>query len=239
MTLFLLTLLLTNITITFVSVYLHRSLAHRSVTFHPIVSHIMRFYLWLTTGIVSTTWVAIHRKHHRYTDTEQDPHSPKILGFWNILFGGVQVYLREGRDPITMQAYGRGCPRDWIEKNFYERLNYLGLLICGSLYIGVFGWWGALAFIVHFLWIPFWAAGVVNGVGHTIGYRTYNTDDRSRNFFPFGLIMAGEELHNNHHNAPASAKLSDRWFEFDSGWMLIRTLELLGLADVHRRTHSI
>jgi len=226
-------LLFTHLTIAFVSVYLHRSLAHRAVTFHPVLAHVMRFYLWFTTGIVSTTWVAVHRKHHRYTDLPNDPHSPVQRGLLRVLFGGTFMYLKAGADPVSMQAYGRGCPRDWVEKNVYERFSYAGLPCCLALYCFVFGWIGAVMFLVNFLWIPFWGAGVVNGIGHMFGYRNFNTNDSSTNIFPIGLLMAGEELHNNHHNAPGSAKLSRRWFEFDAGWFWIRLFKALGLADVH------
>ncbi len=225
-------LICTHLTILFVSVYLHRCLAHRAVSFHPVLEHFMRFYLWLTTGIVSTAWVAIHRKHHRFSDEPADPHSPVHFGLLRVLFGGTFLYLKLARDPAIIQSYGRGCPRDWVEKHVYERWNYLGLPIWLTVQCLLFGWYGVLLFAVNFLWIPFWAAGVVNGVGHTLGYRNYVTADNSRNFMPIGLIMAGEELHNNHHGAPASAKLSRRWFEFDIGWAWIRLFSILGLAHV-------
>lgn len=150
-----------------------------------------------------------------------------------ILLGGTFVYLREGRDAIAMQAYGRGCPRDWIEKNVYQRLPYLGLFLSFALYVSVWGSSGTLMWLVGFLWIPFWAAGVVNGLGHWVGYRNFETLDYSRNFSPIGLIMAGEELHNNHHRDPASARLSKRWFELDIGWVWIRLFSMLGLLRVH------
>lgn len=226
-------LLLTHLTIMSVSVYLHRSLAHRALTLHPLLAHLMRLYLWLGTGIVSTTWVAIHRKHHRYTDEIGDPHSPKVLGLWRVLLGGTFIYLAEGRDAITMQAYGRGCPRDWLERNVYQRLPYLGLPISLAALSFGFGWTGALIWLVNFLWIPLWGAGVVNGIGHTYGYRNTDTKDGSKNFLPIGLIMAGEELHNNHHANPASAKLSKKWYEFDAGWGWIKLFSALGLAHVH------
>lgn len=223
-------LLLTHLTIVCVSIYLHRSLAHRALTLHPIAEHVVRFYLWLTTGIIARQWVAVHRKHHSKVDVDGDPHSPQLLGFWTILLLGTLQYLRAGRNAAMMQAYGRGCPNDWIEKNLYSKLPYLGVIILLLTYVAIFNELGALMWLVHFLWIPFWAAGVVNGVGHFFGYRNYSTNDASKNFCPLGIIMAGEEHHNNHHAFPASPKLSRRWFEFDSGWMWIRCLETLGLA---------
>lgn len=234
MTYLLIGVLLTHLTIMCVSVYLHRCLAHRALSVNPVMAHAMRLYLWLGTGIVSTTWVGIHRKHHRYTDVEGDPHSPHIHGFFKVLFGGTFLYLDAGRDAITMQAYARGCPRDWMERNVYQRFPYLGLPFGLGLLLLAFGWWGALIFLVNFLWIPFWGAGVVNGVGHVFGYRNFNTVDESRNIMPIGIIMAGEELHNNHHADPAAAKLSKKWFEFDIGWAWIKLFSILGLAHVHR-----
>jgi len=232
MTLLLLGLLLTHLTIASVSIYLHRSLAHRALTLHPALVHLIRLYLWLGTGINTTTWVGVHRKHHRYVDAAGDPHSPHLYGLWNVLVGGTFLYLHEGSNPIAMQAYARGCPTDWLERNVYRQSKlgpFIGMVLLTAL-LGLGGW---IIWLVNYLWIPFWGAGVVNGVGHWLGYRNTDTKDYSTNIFPIGLIMAGEELHNNHHANPASAKLSVKWYEFDAGWLWIRLLSFVGLARVH------
>lgn len=231
MTELLVSLVMTHLTIMCVSVYLHRSLAHKAIRLHPALTQLMRLYLWLGTGIISATWVGVHRKHHRYTDEPQDPHSPAVHGFWKVLLGGTFLYLKAGKDATSMQAYARGCPRDWMELNVYSRFPYLGLPIFLGLLCWAFGVWAGVAmFLVNFLWIPFWGAGVVNGIGHRFGYRNTDTKDLSTNIFPIGLIMAGEELHNNHHAAPASPKFSTRWYEFDIGWGWIRLFKALRLA---------
>ena len=233
MTLFLIGLLLTHLTIASVSIYLHRSLAHKALTLHPAVAHLIRFYLWLGTGINTSTWVGVHRKHHAYTDREGDPHSPVQHGLLKVLLGGTFMYLKEGGQAISMQAYARGCPRDWMELNVYRPFGWAGPLLGLALLSWLLGWAGAVIWLVNFLWIPFWGAGVVNGVGHSFGYRNFDTRDHSTNILPLGLIMAGEELHNNHHAQPRSARLSKRWFEFDIGWVWIDILRMMCLARVH------
>lgn len=228
------TLIMTHITILCVTLYLHRSQTHRSVTFNPVVSHFMRFWLWLTTGMVTKQWVAIHRKHHQHSDAEGDPHSPKIFGIKNILFRGVYYYYLAAKDARMTLSYGKGTPEDWIEKNIYSKYNYAGVSLMLLINILLFGWIGAIVWLVQMLWIPFWAAGVINGVGHWFGYKNGDTRDNSRNIFPLSILIGGEELHNNHHLDPANAKLSKRWFEFDIGWFWIKTLSYLRLAKINR-----
>lgn len=232
MNIILYTLVVTHITIACVTLYLHRSQAHKGVEFHPVVAHAMRFWLWLTTGMITRQWVAIHRKHHRFSDVEGDPHSPHVFGLWNILSKGVMYYVQEGRNAKTVVAYGSGTPQDWIEKNIYQRYNFCGILLMLAINIALFGPWGLLVWIIQIAWIPFWAAGVVNGIGHWWGYRNGETRDQSRNFSPWGILIGGEELHGNHHMDPASPKLSRKWWEFDIGWMYIRVLSMLGLAKL-------
>jgi stearoyl-CoA desaturase (delta-9 desaturase) len=226
------TLVLTHITIACVTLYLHRSQAHRSVTFHPVIAHAMRFWLWLTTGMVTKQWVAIHRKHHQHDDQPGDPHSPHVFGIWRVLLGGAFLYARAAKDRAMIENYGVGTPNDWIEHKVYTPLNWVGILIMLALNICIFGAWGLLIWGVQMIWIPFWAAGVVNGLGHWWGYRNGQTRDQSRNLVPISIIIGGEELHNNHHLDPASPRLSRRWFEFDIGWMYIRILQTLGLAKL-------
>jgi stearoyl-CoA desaturase (delta-9 desaturase) len=192
----------------------------------------MRFWLWLTTGMVTKQWVAIHRKHHRYTDESQDPHSPVHYGIWRVLFKGAGLYHRASKDKEMIQQYGVGTPNDWIEKNLYALHSRLGILLMLIIDLLFFGPWGLIVWGIQMLWIPFWAAGVVNGVGHWLGYRNGTTKDHSRNISPWGVIIGGEELHNNHHLDPASAKLSRKSWEFDIGWMYINLLSLLGLAKI-------
>ena len=232
MTIILITLLLTHITIACVTLYLHRSQAHRGVEFHPVVSHFMRAWLWLTTGMVTKQWVAIHRKHHRFTDESDDPHSPVHYGIWRVLFKGAGLYHSASKDLAMVQQYGVGTPDDWIEQNLYSLHSRLGILLMLIIDLLFFGPWGLIVWAVQMLWIPLWAAGVVNGVGHWWGYRNGTTKDASRNISPWGIIIGGEELHNNHHLNPASAKLSKKPWEFDIGWFYIRILTLLGLAKV-------
>ena len=232
MTEILITLLLTHITIACVTLYLHRSQAHRAVEFHPVVNHFMRAWLWLTTGMVTKQWVAIHRKHHRFTDEPDDPHSPVHYGIWRVLFKGAGLYHSASKDLAMVQQYGVGTPDDWIEKNLYTLHSRLGILLMLIIDLLFFGPWGLIVWGIQMLWIPFWAAGVVNGVGHWWGYRNGTTKDASRNISPWGIVIGGEELHNNHHLEPASAKLSKTSWEFDIGWFYIRTLSMLGLAKV-------
>lgn len=227
------TLLVTHLTIISVTLFLHRSQAHKSVTFHPIASHFMRFWLWLTTGMITKQWVAIHRKHHSSTDKEGDPHSPHVHGIWNILLRGVYYYYEAGKNAKMIVNFGKGTPDDWMERKLYSPYNYVGVVVMLLINVILFGWAGIAVWLVQIIWIPLWAAGVINGLGHWWGYRNGVTRDRSTNLIPLGIWIGGEELHNNHHLAPASAKLSRRWFEFDIGWFYIKTLSLLGLAVVN------
>ena len=232
MTELLYTLIATHITIACVTLYLHRSQAHRSVAFHPAIEHFMRFWLWLTTGMVTKQWVAIHRKHHRYSDREGDPHSPWVYGIWQVLFRGAGLYHAASKDTDMVNTYGRGTPADWPERNIYTPHSRLGIGLVLVLNTVVFGWWGPVIWGIQMIWIPFWAAGVINGLGHWAGYRNGETRDLSRNISPWGIVIGGEELHNNHHLDPASARLSRRWWEFDIGWMYICILKNLRLATV-------
>jgi stearoyl-CoA desaturase (delta-9 desaturase) len=225
------TLAVTHITIVCVTLYLHRSQAHRGVEFHPVIAHAMRFWLWMTTGMTTKAWVAVHRKHHQNTDQEGDPHSPHVFGIWRLLFGGWSLYHEASKDPAMVIKYGIGTPRDRIE-TFYTRYHQWGLVVMLAINVILFGAWGFVIWVVQMLWIPFWAAGVINGLAHWWGYRNGETRDHSRNIFPWGILVGGEELHNNHHLDAASPKLSNRWFEFDIGWMYIRLLQSLHLAKV-------
>ncbi len=233
-------LILVQITIAGVTIYLHRCQAHRALDLHPIVSHFFRFWLWLTTGMITKEWAAIHRKHHAKCETEDDPHSPRMLGINKVLFTGVLLYVEESHKPETMSRYGHGTPDDWIERNVYTPLNKWGIMILAALDIWLFGLVpGALIYGIQVGWIPFWAAGVINGVGHYWGYRNFQTDDDSTNIVPWATWIGGEELHNNHHAYPTSAKFSLRWYEFDIGWMYIRALETLGLARVRKQAPKV
>ena len=226
------TLITTHITIVCVTVFLHRGQAHRGLTFHPLLSHFMRFWLWLTTGMITKQWVAIHRKHHRFCEQTQDPHSPKHYGLLRVLFGGALLYHEASKDTDMVNSYGVGTPDDWLEHNLYTAHSRLGIGILFLLNCAIFGWIGALIWGIQMIWIPFWAAGVINGVGHYWGYRNGETKDHSRNIVPWGIIIGGEELHNNHHLEPASPRLSKKWYEFDIGWMwltLFRWLKLVKL----------
>jgi stearoyl-CoA desaturase (delta-9 desaturase) len=226
------TLVMVQITIACVTLYLHRSQAHKSVTFHPAVEHFMRFWLWMTTGMITKQWVAIHRKHHQYSDQPGDPHSPHVFGIWNIFLRGVYYYYVGAKDARMTVTYGKGTPDDWIERNIYTRHNYLGVVLMLVIDITLFGWWGFLVWAIQMLWIPFNAAGVVNGIGHWFGYRNGTTRDQSRNVVPWDFWVGGELLHNNHHLNPASPKLSLKWWEFDIGWFYIQLLRSCGLAKL-------
>jgi len=226
------TLIVTHITIISVTLYLHRGQAHRGITFHPILEHFMRFWLWLTTGMITKQWVAIHRKHHQYSDKPGDPHSPHVYGIKNIFLRGVYYYYLAAKDARMTLTYGRGTPSDWIEKNIYSKHSHLGVTLMGFINLALFGPVGLLILLVQILWIPFWAAGVVNGLGHWWGYRNGETRDRSRNLSPWGIIVGGEELHNNHHLDPASPKMSRRWFEIDVGWIWLCLFRFLRLAQL-------
>ena len=224
-------LTLTHITIVAVTVFLHRHQAHRALELHPVVSHFFRFWLWLTTGMVTREWAAVHRKHHAKCETPEDPHSPQVLGLNRVLWGGVFLYVKEANKPETLERYGHGTPDDWPERHVYSRFKILGLTLMGTLNVVLFGVVpGALVLATQIVWIPFWAAGVINGIGHYWGYRHWPTPDASANISPLGILIGGEELHNNHHAYPTSAKLSIKWYEFDIGWLYIRILEALGLA---------
>jgi stearoyl-CoA desaturase (Delta-9 desaturase) len=226
------TLLLTHITIVCVTLYLHRSQAHRGVTFHPAVAHFMRAWLWLTTGMITKQWVAVHRKHHRFSDEPGDPHTPHVYGIGRVLFKGAFLYHEASKDKAMVDAYGAGTPDDWIERHVYTPHSRLGIGLCLVLNVIVFGGIGAIVWLVQMLWIPIWAAGVINGIGHWWGYRNGDTRDQSRNIVPIGILIGGEELHSNHHLDPASPKLSLRWFEFDIGWFYIQVLQSLKLAKL-------
>jgi stearoyl-CoA desaturase (delta-9 desaturase) len=223
-------LIVTHITIACVTLFLHRSQAHRGVEFHPVVSHFMRFWLWLTTGMVTRQWVAVHRKHHRFTEQDGDPHSPHVHGFWRVLFTGAGLYHLASKDSAMVTQYGAGTPDDWVERNIYSKHSKLGILLMLLIDMVLFGWWGLVVWGIQMIWIPFWAAGVINGIGHWTGYRNGITKDHSRNISPLGIVIGGEELHNNHHLDPANPRLSRRWFEFDIGWAYIRLLSVLRLA---------
>jgi stearoyl-CoA desaturase (delta-9 desaturase) len=227
-------LLTTHVTIASVTIFLHRHQAHRALTLHPVVSHFFRFWLWLTTGMVTREWVAVHRKHHAKCETEADPHSPQIYGIARVLFGGVGLYRKSTADRETLDVYGRGAPNDWLERNLYSRYTVLGLGVLGVIDVVLFGLPGLAIYVVQILWIPFWAAGVINGIGHYWGYRNFETQDASRNIIPIGVLIGGEEFHNNHHAYMYSAKLGNKWWELDIGWVYIRLLEIFGLASVKR-----
>jgi stearoyl-CoA desaturase (delta-9 desaturase) len=227
-------LALTHVTIVSVTVFLHRHQAHRALELHPLPSHFFRFWLWLTTGMVTKEWAAIHRKHHAKCETADDPHSPQMRGLRKVLWEGAELYRAEAKNAETLQRYGHGTPDDWLERNVYRRFHGSAWRSCWWSISSLFGPLGLTIWAVQMAWIPFWAAGVVNGVGHFWGYRNYDCDDASHNLLPWGILIGGEELHNNHHSFATSAKLSAKWYEFDIGWMYIRLLELLGLAKVKK-----
>jgi len=230
----LVTLGLTHVTIVAVTIYLHRNQAHRALDLHPAVSHFFRFWLWLTTGMVTREWVAIHRKHHAATETESDPHSPQIHGIRKVLFEGAELYRVESRDPECLRRFGHSTPDDWIERTLYARHSVLGVAIMLSIDVLMFGPAGLSIWAVQMMWIPFFAAGVINGIGHYWGYRNFAPSDASTNIVPWGILIGGEELHNNHHAYISSARFSSRWWEFDLGWTYIRALEICRLAKVRR-----
>ena len=234
MNLILFTLIATHITIVSVTLYLHRCQAHRGVEFHPVVAHAMRFWLWLTTGMTTKQWVAVHRKHHQTTDQDGDPHSPHVYGLRTVMTTGWYLYNKASKDADFVMQYGAGTPKDWIERRLYTPHHKLGILVMLAIDLALFGAWGLLVWGIQMIWIPFWAAGMINGLGHWWGYRNGETRDRSTNISPIGIIVGGEELHNNHHLDPASPKFSRRWFEFDIGWMYIQILSSIGLANVKK-----
>jgi stearoyl-CoA desaturase (delta-9 desaturase) len=226
------TLIVTHITIVCVTLFLHRGQAHKAIQFNPIISHFMRLWLWLTTGMITKQWVAIHRKHHSTTDTEGDPHSPHVYGIWRVLFSGAGLYHSASKNTKMIDNFGRGTPDDWLENNVYTKHSRVGIMIMLLIDVLLFGYWGLLIWGIQMIWIPFWAAGVVNGVGHWIGYRNGVTKDCSTNFSPWGIIIGGEELHNNHHLEPANPKLSRRWYEFDIGYMWLSIFVFTKLAKL-------
>ena len=230
----LVTLGLTHVTIAGVTIYLHRCMAHRALDLHPAVIHFFRFWLWLTTGMSTIEWVAVHRKHHAFVETEEDPHSPQIAGIKKVLFDGVELYRTASRDQSTLDKYGHGCPNDWLERNVYTKFSSRGYFVMLAINLLCFGPIGLTIWAVQMIWIPFFAAGVINGVGHWAGYRKFETADTSTNIVPWGIIIGGEELHNNHHAFASSAKFSFQPWEFDVGWLYIRILECVGLAKVKK-----
>ncbi|MDJ0805734.1 MAG: fatty acid desaturase [Gammaproteobacteria bacterium] len=230
-----LTLVLTHITIVSVTVFLHRHQAHKALNLHPILSHFFRFWLWLTTGMVTLEWVAIHRKHHAKCETEDDPHSPQTRGLNEVLWRGSELYRQESLNQETLEQYGRGTPDDWLERNLYKKHNFLGISLLLVIQFILFGPIGITIWAVQMIWIPFWAAGVINGIGHFWGYRNFEIPNTATNILPWGILIGGEELHNNHHAFASSAKLSVRWWEFDIGWMYIRLFSMLGLARVNKQ----
>lgn len=227
-------LVVTHVTIVAVTVFLHRSQAHRGLDLHPAVMHFFRFWLWLTTGMVTKEWVAIHRKHHAKCEREGDPHSPMMFGIWKVLFRGAELYRSESRNKETLAKYGHGTPNDWMEQNVYTRFSVRGILVMLVIDVALFGALGFTVWAVQMAWIPFWAAGVVNGIGHFWGYRNFASPDTSTNLVPWGIVIGGEELHNNHHAYGTSAKFSSKWYEFDIGWAYITVLRTLGLAKVKK-----
>ncbi len=229
------TLILTHITIAAVTLYLHRCQAHCALDLHPIISHFFRFWLWATTGMVTKEWVAIHRKHHAKTETEEDPHSPHTKGIAKVFWQGAELYKEEAKNLQTIEKYGHGTPDDWIERKIYSRYSCLGISIIFLLNTLVFGPLGITIWAVQMIWIPLNAAGIINGIGHYWGYRNFETEDGSTNITFLGIIIGGEEMHNNHHAYPSSAKFSSKWWEFDIGWLYIQLLRLFRLAKVRRR----
>lgn len=228
------TLLVTHLTILSVTIYLHRCQAHRALDLHPAVAHIFRFWLWLSTGMVTKQWAAIHRKHHAKCETEEDPHSPQTRGIRKVLLEGAELYRAEAKNAETMSKYGHGTPDDWMERNLYSRYSWQGVALMLIINVVLFGALGATVWAVQMLWIPIWAAGVINGLGHYRGYRNFDCEDASTNLVPWGILIGGEELHNNHHTFATSAKFSVKWYEFDMGWCYITVLRALRLAKVKK-----
>ncbi|MCL4183731.1 MAG: fatty acid desaturase [Burkholderiaceae bacterium] len=228
------TLAITHVTIVAVTLFLHRCQAHRALDLHPAVSHFFRFWLWLTTGMVTREWAAVHRKHHAKCETAEDPHSPVQRGLRTVLLEGTELYRAEAANPETVRKYGHGTPDDWLERRLYARHTMLGVYLTLAISVALFGAIGLTIWAVQMAWIPLFAAGVINGLGHHSGYRNFQTEDASTNILPWGILIGGEELHNNHHAYGSSAKLSSKWYEFDIGWLYIRLLSMLGLARVRR-----
>lgn len=227
-------LALTHITIIAVTIFLHRSQAHRALDLHPVAMHFFRFWLWLTTSIVTKEWVAIHRKHHARCETEEDPHSPKVLGIGKVLREGAELYATEAKNNATLSKFGSGTPEDWLELHVYTGKKHYGIGLMLLMNLVLFGPIGLTIWAVQMAWIPVNAAGIINGIGHYWGYRNFASDDASTNIIPWGIIIGGEELHNNHHAYASSARLSSRWYEFDIGWLYISVLQHFRLAKVKR-----
>jgi stearoyl-CoA desaturase (Delta-9 desaturase) len=227
-------LLLTHTTIAAVTIYLHRHSAHRALDLHPVVAHFFRFWLWLTTGMVTKQWTAIHRKHHAKCETVEDPHSPQVLTLKKVLLEGSELYRTEAKNKETLEKYGHGTPDDWLERHLYSLSDQAGISLMLVIDVVLFGPIGLTIWAIQMLWIPVTAAGVINGVGHALGYRNFQVDDASVNIVPWGVLIGGEELHNNHHAYASSARLSSKWYELDIGWLYIRVLETLGLAQVKK-----
>ncbi len=228
------TLAATHITIAAVTIFLHRCQAHRALDLHPIASHFFRFWLWLTTGMVTKEWASIHRKHHAKCETVDDPHSPQILGIGTVLSRGAELYKNEAKNQETMDKFGHGTPDDWLERNIYAKFSWQGVAIMLIIDVFLFGGIGLTVWAVQMLWIPITAAGVINGIGHYWGYRNFDCEDASTNILPWGILIGGEELHNNHHTFATSAKLSNKWYEFDIGWLYIQMMSAVGLATVKK-----
>jgi stearoyl-CoA desaturase (delta-9 desaturase) len=227
-------LILTHITIVSVTVFLHRHQAHRALDLHPAVGHFFRFWLWLTTGMLTREWVAVHRKHHAKCETQEDPHSPQIVGIRKVLLEGTELYQAEARDAETLSRYGHGTPDDWLERHLYAGFPIHGVGLMLVIDLMLFGLAGIAMWAIQMSWIPFWAAGVINGLGHWLGYRNFETPDASRNIVPVGVLIGGEELHNNHHAFPSSAKFSIRRWEIDLGWVYICAMKWLGLVRIKK-----
>ncbi|MEM7080887.1 MAG: fatty acid desaturase [Pseudomonadota bacterium] len=226
------TLAVTHVTIVSVTVYLHRYSSHRSLELHPALKHFFRFWLWLTTGMVTREWTAIHRKHHAQCETEEDPHSPVMKGIGEIFWRGAEAYAESTKDASIMARYGAGCPDDWVEREIYDKRRSHGLALMAIIDVALFGVIGLTVWAIQMIWIPLFAAGVINGIGHWWGYRNFECPDAARNIVPWGILIGGEELHNNHHTYPNSAKLSAKPFEIDLGWGWIKLFSALGLAKV-------
>jgi len=225
----LITLALTHVTIVSVTIYLHRHSAHNAVDLHPALAHFFRFWIWLTTGTVTKEWTAIHRKHHATCETDQDPHSPVVLGINKVMWEGAELY-QAAATPETLERYGQRTPEDWIERKLYTPHSALGIALMAAINLALFGVHGIWMWAIQMIWIPFFAAGVINGLGHFFGYRNFECADNAHNIVPWGILIGGEELHNNHHSYPNSAKLSRRWYELDIGWVWIRIFQLFRLA---------
>lgn len=223
-----------QITLSGVSLFLHREQTHRGIKLHPVIQHFYRFWMWFTTGMLTKDWVAIHRKHHAHCETEEDPHSPQIHGIKKVLFHGVTLYTEERKNQETLDKYGKGTPDDWMERNVYTKFHFYGIFLLAAVDLALFGIIGGAVFAIQVIWIPFFAAGVINGVGHYFGYRNYKTDDSSRNITRFAFFIMGEELHNNHHAFPSSSKFAHKKGEYDLGWYMIKGLNKLGLCEIKK-----